>query len=143
MPDPTPLAVDDAAAAALCQALKLEGFYEEFTKDQVRGVFPNSRLILYPAGSRIIGQDDEGRDLFVVYAGRVTVVRAFAQQEVALGPGELFGEIGLVRDGHRTATVTAAVDSAIFRLVFQDLQYLMSANAELAKHLEAIAYRRL
>jgi CRP-like cAMP-binding protein len=143
MPEPARLAVDDAAAAQLAKSLQLEGFYPEFTKDQVRGVFPNSDLSLYPAGSRLITQDEEGRDLFVIYSGRVKIVRAFAQQEVALGAGELFGEIGLVRDGKRTASVLAEVDSRIFRLVFQDLQYLMSANPDLAKHLEGIAYRRL
>ncbi len=140
---PTKLVVDDAAAAVLCKALKLEGFYPEFTKDQVRGVFPHGDLSLYPAGARLITQGEDGRDLFVIYTGRVNVVRAFAQQEIALGPGDFFGEIGLVRDGKRTASVVALSESRIFRLVHRDLQYLMSSNEELAKHLEDIAYRRL
>src|SRR5581483_3489166 len=105
----------------LCQALKLQGFYPEFTKDQVRGVFPHSDLSLYPAGFRVITQGEEGRDLFVIYTGAVNVIRAFAQQEIPLKAGDFFGEIGLVRDGKRTASVVATAESRIFRLVHQDL----------------------
>ncbi|MBI3552509.1 MAG: cyclic nucleotide-binding domain-containing protein [Elusimicrobia bacterium] len=142
-PAPSKLAVDDAAAALLCRALKIEGFFPEFTKDQVRGVFPHGGLNLYPAGYRLINVGEENRDLFAVYAGKVEVMRPFVLKQIYLGPGELFGEMAIVRDGKRNATVVAAVDSQIFHLPYQDLQYLMDKNPSLEAHFKDLAYHRL
>jgi CRP-like cAMP-binding protein len=60
-----------------------------------------------------------------------------------LGPGTLLGEIALLRDGSRTATVVAAVDCQIYRLVFEDLQYILKNNPALGEHLRALAQKRL
>lgn len=138
------MTVDDQAAAHLAQVLKLEGFFLEFKAEQVRGVFPTSTLDLYPQEYRLITQGESGRDLFVIYSGRVSVIRPFvAGTEIVLNAGDMFGEIGLVRDGVRTATVIALEESRIFRLTYQDLQYLLSSNPALGEHLTQIAYHRL
>ena len=139
----TKIPVDDEAAATLCAALKIEGFFLEFTALQVKGVFPNSTYELYPTGFRLMTTGDKGRDLFVIHTGKVSVLRPFVMQDIYLGAGDLFGEMGLVRDGVRTATVVAAEPSKIFRLLFQDLQYLMANNPALGEHLNSVAYHRL
>lgn len=140
---PKKLETDDVAAAVLCKALKLEGFFPEFTKDQVRGVFPHGGLNLYPTGFRLINVGEENRDLFAIYAGKVEVIRPFVQAQIFLGPGDIFGEMAIVRDGKRNATVVAAADSQIFHLPFHDLQYLIDKNPDLIAHFNDLAYHRL
>jgi hypothetical protein len=59
-----------------------------------------------PAGASVLEQGDEGDDFYVIERGRAEVVLD-GQSIRALGPGECFGEIALVRDCARTASVRA------------------------------------
>lgn len=140
---PQKLDADDKAAAFLAEKLILGAFFPEFTSAQIKGVFPNGGLFLYPAGYRLINQGDKCQDLFVLYEGKVEVIRPFVPEQKFLAPGDIFGEIALVRDGKRTATVIATVVSKVFFLPYCDLQYVISNNPLLGQHLSDVASRRL
>jgi CRP-like cAMP-binding protein len=142
---PVKLEVDDAVAGLVSKALKLEGFFPEFGAEHLRKLFPRSALYRYAPESSVMQQGEEGRDLFVVYGGGVRVQQSFGSAAASLaelGPGTLIGEIALLKDGARTATVVASVESQIFRLDFQDLQYLLKNNEQLGAHLRALATLR-
>ncbi|MBI5622690.1 MAG: cyclic nucleotide-binding domain-containing protein [Elusimicrobia bacterium] len=144
--EPFKITVDDEAAGTLGRALRLEGFFPEFTALHAAKVFPHSALWFFPKDHRLIEQGDPGEDVFIICAGSVTITKTFgdAGAELAiLMAGELFGEIALLKKGARTASVTAAEDSRIFRLVEQDMAYLLKENASLAQHLRALAEERL
>jgi MFS family permease len=66
-----------------------------------------------PAGTVIIRAGDVGDRFYVVESGEVEVAGT------RLGPGEAFGEIALLRDTPRTATVTA-VDDVVLRSLERD-----------------------
>ena len=67
------------------------------------------------AGTTII-REGEGSDRFlVIESGRVEVTQDGRHLRFE-GPGEFFGEIGLLRDVPRTATVTAVEDSQLLSL---------------------------
>jgi NADH dehydrogenase len=65
----------------------------------------------YPAGDYIFHQGDPGHDLFVIEEGEVEVCRARdhgAEEVIAImGPGDFFGEIALIEERPRTASVRA------------------------------------
>ncbi|HSM91429.1 MAG TPA: Crp/Fnr family transcriptional regulator [Anaeromyxobacteraceae bacterium] len=75
----------------------------------------------YPAGAVIVGQDDPGDALFVLARGKVKVV-LFGKQgrEIILtmfkSPGDFFGEMSLLDDEPRSATVVAVEPSALYVL---------------------------
>ena len=64
-------------------------------------------------GAEIIRQGDEGDSYFAIVHGTVAVT--IDGVEVGrLGEGDGFGEVALLHDTPRTATVTAATDTALF-----------------------------
>ena len=65
-----------------------------------------------PAGTRIFGQGDLGDRYYVIEAGEVDVV-GDGRVVGSLGPGEGFGEIALLRQTMRTATVVARTDTRL------------------------------
>jgi CRP/FNR family transcriptional regulator, cyclic AMP receptor protein len=59
-----------------------------------------------PAGKALTKEGERGREFFVILEGRADV-RSDTRLLRPLGPGDFLGEIALVTDSARTATVTA------------------------------------
>jgi hypothetical protein len=67
------------------------------------------------AGEIVFAQGDEADGCYVIERGRVSVI-GDGRPVAELGPGELVGEIGLLRQVPRTATVRAVTDLDLRRL---------------------------
>ena len=146
MADPTLLELDESVAALLNQALKLQDFFPEFGAEHARKLFPRSGLFGYARDGVIVRQGEPGRDLFIVFSGTVKVHQdqgGIVVPLATLAPGSVIGEIALLREVPRTATVTALEDAKIYKLAHADLQYILANNEELAAHLKALAAQRL
>ena len=68
-----------------------------------------------PAGSAVVEQGDSGSSVYVVVDGRADVV-GDGTVIARLGPGDAFGEIAVLQDVPRTASVVAATDLQLFEL---------------------------
>ena len=80
----------------------------------------------YPAGTVIIREgDDHGMGFFVVAEGE-------ANELSRLGPGSYFGEIALISDRVRTATVTAGTDVRCLVMMLTDFRAFVRGDAEVA-----------
>lgn len=91
------------------------------------------------AGETVVRQGDVGKSAYVVVDGEVEVVREGSHDERIplgkLGPGLLFGELALLTDQPRTATISAATDL--------DLMVLDRAALEAAINTSPTATREL
>jgi CRP-like cAMP-binding protein len=86
----------------------------------------------------IIRQGDEADRFYLIEDGRFEVTRAAGDASEHLrtmGPGEVFGEIGLLRGVPRTATVTAAADGRLLALEGADFVELVGAGSVLRPRL--------
>jgi MFS family permease len=71
--------------------------------------------VLATSGDVVIREGDAGDRVYVIRRGRVAVTKA-GRHVAELGPGDHVGEIALLRDVPRTATVTAVDDTELLAL---------------------------
>jgi CRP-like cAMP-binding protein len=94
----------------------------------------------FPAASVVVREGDtHGIGFFIVADGQA--VASIGGTEVAqLGPGSHFGEIALISDRVRTATVTATTDLHCYVMTLWDFRSFVQGDAEVAwKLLEQLA----
>ena len=94
----------------------------------------------FPAGSVVVREgDDHGIGFFVVADGEA--VASVGGTEVSrLGPGSHFGEVALISDRVRTATVTAATDLHCYVMTLWDFRSFVQGDPDVAwKLLEQLA----
>ncbi len=90
-----------------------------------------------PAGATVIREGEEGDRFYVVGEGEVEI------QGRTFGPGSSFGEIALLRDVPRTATVTAATDVLLHALERDDFLAAVTAHEPSTAAADAVIARRL
>jgi CRP-like cAMP-binding protein len=95
-----------------------------------------------PAGQTIVRQGEPGDEFFLVSQGRVRVTVDGAPAG-ELGPGDGFGEIALLRDVPRTATVESVEDTTLYALSRDEFLGAVARHAESAAAAERVAGRRL
>ena len=85
-----------------------------------------------PAGTVVIRQgDDHGMGFFVVAEGEVVVSIDGVEIE-QIGPGGYFGEVALISDRVRTATVTAATEVRLLVMMLTDFRAFVRGDADVA-----------
>jgi CRP-like cAMP-binding protein len=102
----------------------------------------------YTAGSTIVRQGDSSLSCYVVLSGAVRVVHeveagAGSVELERLGPGGEFGEMGLIDDLPRAATVVADEPTVCALLAKWDFQNELRAEPEMALSLLAVLSRRV
>jgi len=93
-----------------------------------------------PAGAVLTRRGERGDCMYFIVSGGVEV--DLPSGPVRLGPGHFFGEIALLSDGIRTATVRASEPSVLLMLDVADFRDLAARRHGLAEAVAAEAARR-
>jgi len=93
-------------------------------------------------GENVITQGHEGDRFYVIEDGRVEVARD-GQWVATLGPGDYFGEIALLRDVPRTASVTALGPVRLFALERADFLEAVTGHPVSREAADAVVEDRL
>jgi CRP-like cAMP-binding protein len=120
-------AVDDLLE--FLPTIALFGGLEEATLRRVISLMKELRL---EQGAQVCKQGDNGKDMFIVRAGEVAVVRdtdtGRRVRMVRLGKGEFFGEMTLIDPQKRSATIVVEQPSVLYALGNRDLYTLFQED---------------
>ena len=97
--------------------------------DQVvrSGESADALLVLLTGRAKVTNFDEEGREIILAW----------------LGPGEFFGEMGLIDGSARSASVVAVENCELLAIGKQEFQRCMQENFQVAQKLMQILVRRL
>ncbi|HET6948651.1 MAG TPA: cyclic nucleotide-binding domain-containing protein [bacterium] len=97
---------------------------------------------VYEPAAVIVKQGDPGIGFFMIMEGRVDVGHD-GHKIREMGPGEFFGEMALMEERIRTATVTAKERTRCLQLVRWDFRALLKENPELAVRMLEVVVKRI
>jgi CRP-like cAMP-binding protein len=124
------------------EVLKSVPLFAHLSKRALRDVTRLATTIDVEAGRIFIEEGDAGREFFVVLAGQAEI-RTGDRLVAVRGPGEFFGEISLLLDRQRTATVTAGTHMTLDVIERKDFKRLLLDHPELYEPLSAAMAQRL
>lgn len=112
---------------------KLNVLFGHLTEASVLDVIDAMKHVEIPTGSNVIKQGDEGDNFYIVDSGHfdIFVKRGDAAPTKVMdaGPGAMFGELALMYNAPRAATVTATEPGKVWALDRESFQ-MMLATAE-------------
>jgi CRP/FNR family transcriptional regulator, cyclic AMP receptor protein len=85
----------------------------------------------YAAGSTMVSEGATGTGFFVIAEGTATVTVG-GQQRGRLGPGDYFGEMALIDDAPRSATITAESDVEAYGMTPWEFKPFVLGHPEVA-----------
>ena len=132
-------AVDRAPELELLQAIPI---FAPLSPPVLEGLAARLIPVGAAAGETIVRQGDAGDRFYVIASGQVEVA-VDGRPQGTQGPGDHFGEIALLRDVPRTATVTAQTDVELLALERDDFVSAVTGHAASAEAAEAVVGARL
>ena len=95
----------------------------------------------YSAGDTIASEGSGAAGFFVIGEGTAKVT-VNGEARATLGPGDYFGEIALLDEGARTATVTADSDMTTYAMTLWEFRPIVETDPRIAwKLVQALAHR--
>jgi len=126
---------------AKIELLKRVPLFERCSKAELQQIARLADEILLPDGQVLTSEGQPGREFFVLVEGQVDVRRK-GRLVKKLSGGDFLGEIALVADVPRTATVTATTPLRALVMIDRDFRSLMKEVPSLQpKVLYALAMR--
>jgi CRP/FNR family cyclic AMP-dependent transcriptional regulator len=115
--------------------------FSECSQSEMRKVTKVFAEVSVPSSTLLVEEGQPGLLFFVVLAGRASVTRG-RRTVSGLGPGEFFGELSLLDQEPRSASVTSVSDMTLLVLRQHQFQKLLRATPTLTiKLLRAMADR--
>lgn len=133
------------SADAFVAVLRDVEFFRTLDDAQLRQVLYFMKALDFDAGEVVFVKDAPGDAFYLVRSGRAEArVPGFFGPKVlgVMGPGEFFGELALLNDRPRAATVVCTEPTVCLALAHVDMVIMMDRHPEIAERIRAVARAR-
>jgi diguanylate cyclase (GGDEF)-like protein len=122
--------------------------FASLTRDQLTHLVRNASDHTYAPGQHIVRQDDPGGTAYAIVAGRVRIFEAVPDSPVEmflgeLGPGEVFGELGVLRERRRSASIVTLERTRCVAIPADDFLQMLQSSQEMSLAMLRILAGRL
>jgi CRP-like cAMP-binding protein len=126
-------------AGAPVEALQHVPLFAELDRHEVEQIARLFKERRFAKGETVVRGGSGGAAFFLIDSGEATVSVGGAPR-TNLGPGDYFGEIALIDEGARSATITAVSELSCYGLTFWDFRPLVQENGAIGwKLLQSMA----
>jgi CRP/FNR family cyclic AMP-dependent transcriptional regulator len=129
------------AVAAPEELIRQVPLFSTLDKGEIQGLSSSMKERIFGEGDTIASEGQSGIGFFIIDEGEAAV-SVGGEERATLGHGDYFGEVALIDDGARTATVTAKSPLKCYGITSWEFRPLVEGNAGLAwKMLQMMAKR--
>jgi CRP-like cAMP-binding protein/ABC-type multidrug transport system ATPase subunit/predicted double-glycine peptidase len=133
-------------AEEVARFLKQTSLFAILDDESVDRLANRTTMQRFSLGETIIEEGDEGRFAWLIFSGRVRVLKqSDSGRQVTLGTqtvGEIFGEQSILTDSPRSASVRAAEDVVLFRIDRVDFLELLDGSQNLRQYFDQFIHER-
>ncbi len=122
--------------------LKSVGLFSRIPGEDLARIAGIAQEVNFEQGQLIIQEDEIGDSMFLIIEGEVAVLR-LAKELSRLGGRESFGEMALLDNEPRSATITAVSDVTCLKIEREEFYELMSEKIEIAHGIIRMLTNRL
>jgi small-conductance mechanosensitive channel len=138
--------VSAKSATGLERLLELVAIFASLTTDERKTIAAKLKPKSYDEGETLVEPGTTLHSLFIVGTGVLSFTREESVGEIELmriGPGDHFGEIGMLTGTPSTAKITALISATVYELAKDDLSPILEARPDVSQGLcRALAQRQ-
>ncbi len=138
----SPRSTASQAANRPAEVIERVPLFANMSQRDVEGIAALFKERHFVAGETITKEGAGGAAFFVIESGQA-IVSVGGRQRATLSKGDYFGEIALIDEGARSATITASTDLACYGLTYWEFRPLVQQNATIAWNLLQTLAKRL
>jgi hypothetical protein len=124
------------------EAIERVPFFANMSPRDIEGIAALFKERRFAAGETITKEGAGGAAFFVIESGEATV-SVGGRERATLTNGDYFGEIALIDEGARSATITASSELICYGLTYWEFRPLVQHNATIAWNLLQTLAKRL
>jgi CRP/FNR family cyclic AMP-dependent transcriptional regulator len=113
------------------ELLRQVPLFSDLDQRELQDIASAMKSRTFSSGQEIAVEGESGVGFFVIEDGQAKVTVG-GDEVRTLGPGDYFGEVALITQGPRTATVTAATDLKTYGMTFWEFRPLVEDTPSLA-----------
>jgi CRP/FNR family transcriptional regulator, cyclic AMP receptor protein len=126
-------------AEGAAELLKRVPIFSDLDGKELDRIAASMKARTFSAGDKVTTEGQTGVGFFVIEDGEATVTVA-GDERRKLGPGDYFGEVALLNESARTATITADSDLRCYGLTSWEFRPLVETHGSIAwKLLQAMS----
>ena len=119
--------------------LKRVPIFSDLDGKELERIANSMKQRTFKAGETVTTEGQTGVGFFVIEEGEA-IVTVGGDERRKLGPGDYFGEVALLNESARTATITAESDLRCYRLTAWEFRPLVETHGSIAwKLLQAMS----